>query len=480
MAKHPTTMKLYNTLTRSIEEFAPTDPHRVTMYACGFTVYDYAHIGHMRKYVMDDVLRRALMYLGYGVQHVQNVTDVGHLASDGDEGDDKMEKGAKKAGKTVWEVAKYFEEYFYDTMGELGVLLPNIICRATDNIDAMIDMIRVLEQKGFTYQSDEAIYFDISEFSTYGALSGQKIEDKKQAVREEVNIDPGKRHPADFALWFFRSGRFADHAMHWESPWGDGFPGWHIECSAMSRKYLGDQIDIHTGGIDHIPVHHENEIAQSEAASGRSPFVKYWFHNAFLMVDGVKMSKSLENFYTIDDVRKQGLEPRAMRLLFYTTHYRQTMNFTWDAARAAQTSFNKLIEQVRVLRTQSARNELSEDKLVQVNTFQQEFQDAIGNDLNMSAALSVLWKALKSNIPSPDKLDLLYQFDEVLGLGLRGVQDMPTVDAAEHVVELAKKRQAAKQLKDWDSADAFRAEIEQEGYVVVDTPAGYELAKKKE
>jgi len=470
-------MKLYNTLSRSVEDFKPMDPKRVTMYACGFTVYDYTHIGHMRKYVMDDTLRRTLTYLGLEVQHVQNVTDVGHLSSDEDAGDDKMEKGAKKYGQTVWEIAKHYEKYFYDTMDALGVLRPHTISRATDNIDAMIDLIKRLEQKGYTYQSDEAVYFDISKFAEYGKLSGQKLEDKKQAVRDEVQTDAGKKHPADFALWFFTRGRFANHAMHWDSPWGDGFPGWHIECSAMSMKYLGETIDIHSGGIDHIPVHHENEIAQSEAATGKT-FARHWFHNAFLTVDGVKMSKSLENFYTIDDVKKRHIEPRAMRLLFFNTHYRQTSNFTWEAATAAQASYEKLVQQVLVLRAQSARAELSPEKLEQIEKFQNDFRAAIANDLNMSAAMAIVWSMIKSNIPSPDKLDLLYEFDEVLGLDLRNVKDLVTDAIPPEIEQLAQKRHAAKAAKDWGQADALRTQIESAGYTITDAGQTFTLIKK--
>lgn len=469
-------MKLYNTRTKSIEDFVALQDKTVGIYACGFTVYDYAHIGHMRRYIMDDVLRRILESLGYQVRYVENVTDVGHLSSDGDEGEDKMEKGAKKHGKTVWEVAKYYEEEYLKTMDALGVRRPHTLCRATEHIPDMIALIKRLEDGGHTYETSEAIYFDTSTFASYGALGGQKLDDKKQAVRSEVNVDPDKKHPADFALWFKRVGRFTDHAMHWDSPWGDGFPGWHIECSAMAMKYLGESFDIHTGGIDHIPVHHENEIAQSEAATGKR-FVNVWIHHAFLMVEGTKMSKSLGNIFTLSDVKKRGITPEAMRLLFLQSHYRQTMNFTWDAAQAAQNSYTKLVEQVQLLRAQTARPELSPEKLAQIEQFQADFRAALENDLNTPQAIAVLWSALKSNIPSPDKLDLLLEWDQILGLGLANVKEVAQQAVPADIAALALKRLEAKKNKQFEEADAIRKQIEAAGWTVTDTTGGYSLTK---
>lgn len=469
-------MKLYNTRTRSVEEFQPLQGKVVGIYACGFTVYDYAHIGHMRRYIMDDVLRRTLESLGYAVTYVQNVTDVGHLSSDGDEGEDKMEKGAKKYGKTVWEVAKFYEKKYLAAMDTLGIRRPDVLCRATEHIADMIALIKRLEDGGHTYETSEAVYFDTTTFSTYGNLGGQKLEDKQQAVREEVNVDPGKKHPADFALWFKCVGRFADHAMHWESPWGVGFPGWHIECSAMAMKYLGESFDIHTGGIDHIPVHHENEIAQSEAATGKR-FVNMWVHHAFLMVDGTKMSKSLGNIYTIDDVREHHINPYAMRLLFLQSHYRQTMNFTWDSAQAAQNSYEKLQEQVRALRAQTSRAELSPEKLAQLESFQKDFQDALQNDLNTPQAVAAVWSMLKSNIPSPDKLDQLMEWNQILGLGLEAVEAPKNESVPKEVVALATERMEAKNAGDFARADALRNQIETAGFRIADTSGSYTLTK---
>ncbi len=332
-------MKLYNTLTRRVEDFKPLNPPHVGMYACGPTVYDYTHIGHLRKYVGDDILRRVLEANNYEVKHVMNITDVGHLVSDEDLGEDKMERGARESGRTVWEVAKFYEDYFWKSVRQVNVERPSVVCKATEHLKEQIKLIEKLEKNGFIYITEHAIYFDISKFPNYTKLSGQKLEEKETGARVDVFIDKQKKHPQDFALWFFIVGHFKDHSMKWSSPWGEGFPGWHIECSAMSMEYLGERFDIHTGGIDHIPVHHTNEIAQSEAASGKA-FVKYWVHHNFLQVDGGKMSKSLKNFYKIDDVLGKEFDPLALRYLFLTAHFRDKLNFTWKSLQAAQNALN--------------------------------------------------------------------------------------------------------------------------------------------
>ncbi|MEK7070566.1 MAG: cysteine--tRNA ligase, partial [Patescibacteria group bacterium] len=377
---------------------------------------------------------------GYKVTEVMNITDVGHLTGDGDEGEDKLEKGALKSGKTVWEVAEFYTKFFLDTVKQMNILPPYRLVKATDHIEDMIQLIKRLQEKECTYETKEAIYFDISKFKSYGKLSGQKLEEKKQQAREDVHIDVEKKHPADFALWFKRVGRFANHTMHWSSPWGDGFPGWHIECSAMSMKYLGETIDIHAGGIDHIPVHHENEIAQSEAATGK-PFAQIWFHNEFLLIDGKKMSKSLENFFTIDDVVKKGVEPMALRLLFLQTHYRKQMNFTWESAKAAREAYSKLEHHVMALKSPTQRTSLSQEKLSTVDELRKQFFDALDNDLQTPQAIAVMWEVIKSNIPSQDKLDLVLEFDQVLGLKLNEIQDeiIPI-----EIQELVNQREAAR------------------------------------
>jgi len=452
-------MKLYNSLSRKIEEFTPTNPPAVGLYTCGMTVYDYAHIGHGRKYVGDDILRRTLTRFGYEVTHVQNVTDVGHLVSDADAGEDKLEKGAKKQGKTVWEVAEFFTKHFYDSMDKLNILRPTIICRVTEHIQEQIDLIKKLADKGFAYDTPEAVYFDISKFPKYESLFGnQELSAKKTAVREEVVAGEHKRNAKDFALWFKRIGRFSDHQMHWDSPWGSGFPGWHIECSAMSMKYLGESFDIHTGGIDHIPVHHPNEIAQSEAATGK-PFSKYWVHYAFLNVDGKKMSKSLGNFFRIEDIADKSFDPLALRYFYLTAHYRKPLNFTWEALSAAQ---NALTE----LRAHASRNSLSNEKLDKIDLFRDKFDMALANDMNIPQALAVVWEVVKSNIPSRDKYELLLDFDEVLGLNLRS-DKIP-----KEIQELVRTRDDLRNAKKFEEADAVRKQIEEKGFVIEDSSKG--------
>lgn len=467
-------MKLYNTLSKKIEEFKPLNTPEVTFYSCGPTVYDYTHIGHIRTYVNNDSLKRALLYLGYSVNHVMNITDVGHLTGDDDTGEDKLEKGAEKSGKTVWEVATFYTDFFMKTVKAANIMLPNSTVKATDHIKEMIKLIQKLEERGLVYQTDEAVYFDVEKFPDYGKLSGQRLDEKKQQAREDVHLDPKKKNPADFAVWFKRMGRFKDHQMHWPSPWGEGFPGWHIECSAISMTYLGNTVDIHSGGVDHIPVHHENEIAQSEGATDKQ-FVRFWFHNEFLLVDGQKMSKSLDNFYTIEDLAKQNIDPLALRLLFLQTHYRQQTNFTWDSARAAQEAYKKLKEQYLILKSQNQRTELSEDKLKKIDEFRDKFKEALENDVQMPQAVATVWEMLKSNIPSPDKLDLLLEFDKVLGLNLSSVEEE---QIPEEIIDLAEEREKARQENNFAKADELRKIITEKGYIVDDLDKGFKLKKK--
>jgi len=465
-------MKLYNTLTKKIENFTPLNPPTVTFYTCGPTVYDYTHIGHMRTYTNNDLLKRTLTYLGYKVKHVMNITDVGHLTGDDDTGEDKLEKGAKKSKKTVWEVAAFFTDYFFKTTDALNILRPDIVCPATDHIKDMIEMIKKLEEKGFTYKTKEAVYFDVSKFKDYGKLSGQKLDEKIQKAREEVYIDPEKKHPADFALWFFRVGRFADHTMHWSSPWGDGFPGWHIECSAMSTKYLGQPIDIHAGGVDHIPVHHENEIAQSEAANEK-PFVRFWFHNNFLMVDEQKMSKSLGNFYTIDDLKKNNIEPLAIRYLFLQTHYQKVANFTWEGAKSAQNSYNNLKK--IVLELQSYNSYKSYKSHNSYKTYHSHFVKFISDNLQIPNALALLWQAVKDQSLNPqEKLSLIYDFDKVFGLKLT---DIKPQKIPQEIIKLAEQRKKYRQEKNFKKADQIREKIEKLGYKIEDLPKNQYLIK---
>lgn len=459
---------LTNTLGHEKELFEPINSPNVGLYTCGMTVYDYAHIGHGRKYVTDDILKRILTVNGYKVKHVQNVTDVGHLSSDADEGEDKLEKGAAKAGKTVWEVAEFFTQNFYESMDKLNIIRPDVICKATDHIQDQIDLIKRILDNGYGYETPEAVYFDTTKFKDYGELGGQKQEEKRVAVREEIKTGEHKKHPADFALWFKRVGRFSNHTMHWESPWGDGFPGWHIECSAMSMKYLGEQFDIHTGGEDHIPVHHANEIAQSETATGKHPFVKYWLHYAFLMVDGKKMSKSLGNIYKVSDIEEKGFDPLALRYLYLSAHYRDPLNFTLDSLSAAQTALEKLRGQVSSLKNQEARTVLSEEKEKKVEDFRLAFMTAVNDDLNTPKALAAVWEMLKSSIPSSDKYDLAVSFDEILGLKLSEPVKQKEIPA--NIMALMDERNKLRMNNKFEKADEIRKQIEEAGFDVEDKP----------
>ncbi|PWU24191.1 cysteine--tRNA ligase [Candidatus Cerribacteria bacterium 'Amazon FNV 2010 28 9'] len=471
-------MKLYNTLSRSIEDVQPFVSGKIGLYACGPTVYDYAHIGHMRKYTMDDVLIRTLKHAGFAVTHVMNITDVGHLVSDDDVGEDKMEKGAKKYGKTVWELAKEFEAFFWKSIDAMAVNHPDVSCKATDHIAEQIALVQTLEQKGFTYVIGDGVYFDTSKFPGYGELSRLDPEHLKAGAR--VEMVEGKKHPTDFALWKF-SPEKEHRQMEWESPWGKGFPGWHIECSAMSMKYLGEHFDIHTGGIDHIPIHHTNEIAQSEAATGKHPFVKYWVHHNFLRVNGEKMSKSLGNFYTVDDIVSKGFSPMALKLMFMGAHYRSELNFTWENIAATQTAYEKLVASLSTAHQESDRTILSDEKLQKVNEYRTKFFSLLEEDLHTPEAMSVFWEVLKSNIPGGDKYELIMEFDTVLGLKLR--ENVAAYESKhEHIPsgvrQLVDMRQAARDAKDFAKSDTLRDEIARFGWSVEDTASGQKVKKK--
>ncbi len=478
-------MKLFNTLSRTLETLKPIKDKTIGLYACGPTVYDFAHLGHMRGYTMNDVLVRALRHAGFTVKHVMNITDVGHLVSDADEGEDKMEKGARKYGASVWELAQRFETFFWKSIDAMHIKRPDISCRATDHIKEQIVLIQQLEKNGYVYVINDGVYFDTAKFPDYGKLARLNIESLKAGAR--VEIVKGKKSVTDFALWKL-SPHHEKRQMEWDSPWGKGFPGWHIECSAMSMKYLGEQFEIHTGGIDHIPVHHTNEIAQSEAATGKKPFVKYWVHHNFLRIDNEKMSKSLGNFYTIDDVVKRGFSPMALRLLFLGAHYRDELNFTWDALQASQTAWERLLKLVEQFQKEDGRTELSQEKVKKIDDYRTRFFTAIENDLNTPQALSVFWEVIKSNVSSGDKFELVREFDEVLGLEIekhaeefamaRKISTAEEVPAK--VKDLANERKTAKDRKDFVRADALRKQIEEKGWKVVDTEQGYQLSLRIE
>ncbi len=462
-------MKLYNTLSRSKEEFIPIKPGKAGMYSCGPTVYNYAHIGNMRTYVFMDVLRRTLEAYGYKVKSVMNITDVGHLTSDADEGEDKMARAAQEQKKTPWEIAQYYTDVFFKDLQALNIKRPNLTPKATEHIKEMLDFVQALAARGYGYETDDGIYFDISKFPDYGKLSGNDLEAQLAGARVEVNQQ--KRHPADFALWKKAP---KEHIMQWESPWGMGYPGWHIECSAMSRKYLGDTFDLHTGGVDHIPVHHENEIAQSEALLGH-PAVHYWMHGEFMMVDGGKMSKSLGNTYTISDLISRGYSPLAFRYLCLNAHYRSKLNFTWEAMSGAQVSYIRLLE--GAYRHKNAPSSPQAALLAQ--DAWEQFLEAAGDDLNIPKALGVAWTLIRSNIKSADIYDALLKMDGILGLNLAQYEPEQQQDEPlpAEIAQLAEERQKARANKDWALSDSLREELRAKGYEAVDSKEGQRIKK---
>jgi len=390
-----------------------------------------------------------------------NITDVGHLVSDNDGGEDKIEKGAKEQGKTAWELARFFEDYFWKSLKEVGVLMPDVAPRATEHIKEQIKLIEKLEKRGFTYKTQQAVYFDVGKFPNYTKLTGQKLEDKKIGAREETVVDKDKKNPYDFALWFFATGRFKNHTMRWPSPWGEGFPGWHLECSAMSMKYLGDTFDIHTGGIDHLTVHHPNEIAQSEAATGKQ-FVRFWIHHDFLLVDGEKMSKSKKNFYTIEDIKTRKLNPLAFRYFCLNSHYRSKLNFTWQGLEAAQNALNNLYEDYRNIFSDTTKKKL----VGKGGTYRRQFIDAINDDLNPPQALAIMWEAIKDeSLLANDKKQLLLDFDKVFGLGLSKIKRL---EIPAEIKKLAAQREKLRREKKWQEADEIRKKIEGLGYKIED------------
>lgn len=471
-------MRLYNTLTRTIEEITPINPDELTLYTCGPTVYDYAHIGNLRSFIFDDMLRRALESNGYNVKHVMNITDVGHLASDGDEGEDKLEKGAAREGKTVYEVAESYTEDFKSSVDALNILSPNgytdsvagdRYARATKFVPQQIEMVKTLIEKGFAYQTEQAIYFDVTKLPDYGKLSGQSLVDKEVGVRSEVVQDANKKNPFDFAVWFFTVGHFAHHSMSWESPWGKGFPGWHLECSAIIHETLGDPIDIHTGGVDHIGTHHTNEMAQTQGAYGND-LAKVWVHNEFILVDGAKMSKSLGNYYTLKNLTDKGYSPLAYRLLVLQAHYRSELNFSLDSMVAAQNTLVNLYAWAD-LRHQKGLNQVRLDEGA-IEEFLNKVKAALADDLSTSAALAEVFRFSLSLAPGmtlddEDFEQLLSGLDAMLGLGFSG---RPAISAEELLI--ITERQGARNAKDYAKSDTLRKKLQKRNLDVDDTPNG--------
>lgn len=463
-------VRLYNTLTRQKEEFKPVHEGKVGMYSCGPTVYWFAHIGNMRSFLFADVLRRTLELNGYEVRQIMNITDVGHLTGDTDDGEDKMVVAMKREGKTAWEIAEFYSAAFKEDLVSLNIKPATLYPKATDHIAEQIEMIESLERNGFTYRTGDGVYFDTSKLAGYGRLSGQKADEKRAGAR----VDMGeKRNGTDFALWKLSNSRLdspeehsdegsqSKRAMEWPSPWGVGFPGWHIECSAMSLKYLDVPFDIHTGGVDHIAVHHENEIAQTMGAQNVLE-ANVWMHNEFLTVEGGKMSKSLGNLYTIDELTSKGYDPLAFRYFVLGAHYRSKLSFSFEALDAAQNALHKLRETIR---------SWDEPATTGVDELEDVFLEALNDDLNTAQALAVMWKLVDSDLPTENKAQTLLWMDRVLGLRLDEVLGKP-ISVPDEVQKLVEEREQARAQKDWSRADELRARIAELGYTVEDTDSG--------
>ena len=457
-------MKIYNTLTRKVETFVPHEEGKVKIYSCGPTVYKDATIGNMRTNLLNDTLRRVLKYNGYELKHVMNITDVGHLVSDGDEGEDKMLKSAREEHKSPLEIAEHYTKLFFRDLERLNIETPEVVCKATDHIKEMLEMVQKIMKNGYAYETSTAIYFDVSKLDKYGILSGINLNDQKAGAR--VDIDPEKRNPYDFALWIKAP---ANHLMKWDSPWGPSYPGWHIECSAMSTKYLGEEFDIHTGGIDLVPTHHENEIAQNKGACGKNP-AHYWIHGEYLLINGGKMSKSLGNTYLIDDIIARGYSPLAYRLFNYSCHYRGKLNFTWEGIESANTSLIRLREGYQ--KHLNGNSDISDEIIADMEN---RFHQAINDDMNMPLALSVVWEAVKYPEKSPKIAQLLKKFDTVLGIKIDEVQE---TKIPQEILDLVEERKQARSDKNWSESDRLRDLIAEKGYIVKDTKDGTEVLKK--
>lgn len=459
-------MRLYNTKTRQLENFESIHAGEARVYSCGPTVYHYQHIGNMRAAVFADTLHRTLAYAGYEVKHVINITDVGHLTSDGDTGEDKLEKGAKREGKSVWEVAKTYTDAYFKDISALGIRIDEYLFpRATDHIQEQIDLVKKLEEEGYTYRISDGIYFDTSKFGRYAEFAHLDIEGLKSGARVEENLE--KRNITDFALWKL-SREDEKRQMEWDSPWGKGFPGWHIECSAMAMKYLGNPLDIHTGGIEHIPVHHTNEIAQSECATGR-PFANYWMHNNHLLDKTGKMSKSNGEFLMLSTLVEKGYDPLAFRYFLMSANYRKELLFSFEALDASVVAYEKLVQFCRDNADKSGKVD---------ERYADEFKQAMFDDLNTSKATAVIWTMLKDETTtSEDAYATLMEFDKVLGLGLETVEKETVVAITDEMRALLDAREQARKAKNFAESDRLRKEIEKQGFIVKDTKGGQSLSK---
>ncbi len=455
-----------NTLTRKKELFKPINEKEVRIYSCGPTVYKNATIGNLRTNIFQDVLRKVLRYNGYNIKQAMNITDVGHLVSDGDEGEDKMIKSAREEHKSPKEIAEYYTKLFFDDLKALNIETPEIVCKATEHIEDMLKYVEVLVEKGYAYETSTAIYFDVSKLDKYPVLSNLNVENQKAGAR--VEVDPEKKNPYDFALWIKAP---ENHLMKWDSPWGPSYPGWHIECSAMGQKYLGEQFDIHTGGIDLIPTHHENEIAQSKGYCGKIP-ARYWLHGEYLLINGGKMSKSLGNVYLLKDIIERGYNPLTYRLFSYSSHYRNKLNFTWEGMDAAEKSLERLKNgyKLHLNGTDDVEDEV-------VNEYEERFHKAINDDLNMPLSMGVVWEVVRSSKKSPKLAKLLLKFDEVMGLKI-DEEDKKLEEIPEEILNLIEERKTARNNKDWEESDRLRDLINSKGYNIKDTKDGTEVTRK--
>jgi len=469
-------MKIYNTLSRTIEDFKPIDESLVKMYTCGPTVYNFAHLGNLRMYVHEDVFEKTLRYLGYNVKRVMNITDVGHLESDADEGEDKMLKGAKRENKTVWEIAQYYTDAFFEDINKLNIKMPDVVAKATDYIDEYIEFIKVLEEKGYTYAGKRQCIFDITKVKNYTKLSGMDLDSLRIATREGVELDVNKKNPQDFVLWFTKS-KFENQAMKWDSPWGVGYPGWHIECSVISLTNLGEEMDIHCGGVDHIPVHHTNEIAQTESYTGKD-WVKYWWHGEFLIDNEGKMSKSSGEFLTLSLLIKKGFNPLTYRYFVLNSHYRKQLAFSFDSIATAETAYNKLKSRVKFIKDN--QEESSGGNAEAFNKYKDDFENCLRDDLNTANAITVLYETLKDEeLNNREKIRLVEDFEKVLSLDLLKDEEKEEVhdELASYIEEMIQKRQEAKKNKDYDLADKIRAELLEKGIMLEDTRQGVNWKK---
>lgn len=456
-------LKVYNTLTRKKEEFVPINKKEVRIYSCGPTVYNFAHIGNLRAYLFMDNLRRVLKYNGYTLKHAMNITDVGHLVSDADEGEDKMLKASRRENKDPFEIAKFYTEAFLNDMKKLNIDMPEVICPATKHIKIMEEYVKRIIDNGYAYETTNTIYFDTSKLDKYGVLSNRNVDDQKAGAR--VELDSEKKNPTDFALWIKAP---EEHLMKWDSFFGKCYPGWHLECSAMSNYYLGEVFDIHTGGMDHIPIHHENEIAQSKGYSGKIP-ANYWMHVDFLQVNGGKMSKSLNNLYTLEDLKEKGYSPEVYRMFNFSSHYKKPINFTYEAMDSAKTALNRLKDGY-----ENNVNGVDDVDNTVILKFKERFLDAINDDLNMPLALSVVWDVIRYEKKSPKIAELLKNFDEVLGINIDKKEDL---DIPDEIINILKERKEARINRDYAKSDELRDKLKELGYIVKDTKDGQKIEK---